>query len=967
MTFSSWLKVVVCAALLGAVGCGGSGGGGLASGGAGGEGGDDGGPCVLTVEDVQVMEGKVGPTSMDFTLTLSHKVSESVKVSYETEDSTASSTGSLNQGEQDYDSASSTLRFAPGEVTKTVSVTVNGDGIREEDERFRLRFSNATGCELAQSYATGTILNDDEPAPLPSISIDDVTLEEGNSGTTIAMLNVSLSAPTSASVAVDYRSTDGSALEGQDYNAVDATFTFPPGETTGVIAVAIKGDLTKEPDEDFTVTLSNPRFATLDVDVATVTITNDDVGGATLSIDDAAVSEGTLGTKNLTFTVSLSEAAEAAVTVDYATLDATAVSSGLAASGGMDYVASSTTLTFAPGETQKLINVTINGDALNEADETFTIELINAVGATVADPQGTGTIANDDTQPGISIADTTLTEGAAGTRFATFGVTLSQASGQVVTVNYATSDLTASSVSDYSYTSGKLTFQPGETYAYVSVLVYGDVLDEADETFRVNLSFAVNGFLNDSLGQATIYDDDDMPAFSISDGSVTEGNSGTKAMTFDITLSAASGRTTSISWITTDVTTSLNVDYVYTSGLVFFPAGTIKQTITVNVYGDVNDEANETLTVDLSNANQATIADGQAVGTIINDDSTLPSLNIEDAMVTEGDAGTVTLGFTVTLSAPSAQTVKVNYQTLDDMAVSPADFTTVSSSLSFPPGITSLPIDVTVKGDIVHELNETLYVSLSTPTFATIGDGVGLGTINDDDAEPTLSINDVQIVEGNSGKKNASFTISLSATSGLPVTVSYATKDGTAVEAGVLSSGQDDYDAASNVVVIAPGNLTSTPILVPINGDTVTEGNESFTVELSAPQNATINDGSGTCTITNDEMPPSITIADVAQLEGNAGTKIFTFTLTLSSPSGVPVTVDYATANGLALSGSDYTAASGTATFLAGQTTTTIDVTVIGETAPEGKKDEAFYVNLTNAMGATIADSQATGNILNDD
>jgi hypothetical protein len=183
---------------------------------------------------------------------------------------------------------------------------------------------------------------------------------------------------------------------------------------------------------------------------------------------------------------------------------------------------------------------------------------------------------------------------------------------------------------------------------------------------------------------------------------------------------------------------------------------------------------------------------------------------------------------------------------------------------------------------------------------------------------------------------------------------------------GVLSSGQDDYDAASDVVVIAPGSL-SAPVLVPINGDTVTEGNETFTVELSAPQNATINDGTGVCTITNDEVPPSITIGDVAQLEGNAGTKLFTFTLTLSSPSGGPVTVDFSTANGTALAGSDYTAASGTATFLAGQTTTTIDVTVIGDTAAEGKKDETFVVNLTNAMGATIGDNQATAIIQNDD
>jgi hypothetical protein len=321
---------------------------------------------------------------------------------------------------------------------------------------------------------------------------------------------------------------------------------------------------------------------------------------------------------------------------------------------------------------------------------------------------------------------------------------------------------------------------------------------------------------------------------------------------------------------------------------------------------------------------------------------------------------------TVTLDAVSAQQVKVNYTTLDDMAVSASDYQAASGTLTFAAGETSKKIDVLVNGDALHELDETLYVILSGAVNAFVADGVGVGTIYNDDAEPTLSVDDVVITEGNAGKKSATFTISLSAPSGMPVSVSYATSDGTAVEAGTLGAGQDDYEAASDIVVIAAG-VTSAKVSVSINGDALTESNETFNLTLSGPQNATIADGTGQCSVTNDDGLPSVTINDVALLEGDAGTKTFTFTLTLSGPSGNQVSVDYATADGTAASGSDYDAGSGTVIFNPGQTTATVDVVVRGDTAPEAKKNETFVLNLSNVQGATLSDAQGTGTIQNDD
>jgi hypothetical protein len=612
------------------------------------------------------------------------------------------------------------------------------------------------------------------------------------------------------------------------------------------------------------------------------------------------------------------------------------------------------------------VTILVYGDTLNEPDETFAVELVNPVGATVADPQGTGTISNDDAQPSISISDPSVLEGAAGTRTLSFAVSLSAASGQTASVNYTTVNATATAGTDYQASSGKLTFQPGQTLAYVSVLVAGDALDEDDETFSVSLSGALNASLADAQGLGTILDDDDMPQLSINDVSLTEGNAGSKNAVFDVTLSAPSGRDVTVAWATNALSATAGQDFVAASGSLDFPAGTTSRSVTVAIAGDALDEPNDTFTVDLSSPSHATLDDAQGLGTIINDDSTLPGLSIADASIGEGNAGTVILSLAVTLSAPSAQQVKVNYQTLDDMAVSNGDFQALNGTLTFSAGQTQKTVDITVNGDLLDELDETLYVTLSGAVNAFVAQGVALGTILDDDAQPSLSIDDVTLTEGNIGKKNATFTISLSTVSGIPVAVSYATVDGTAVEAGTASSGQDDYDAASDIVFI-PAGQSSVQISVPINGDTLTESLETFQVSLSAAQNATLADATGQCNISNDDALPTIAINDVAAPEGDAGNKAFTFTLTLSAASGGAVSVDFATANGTALSGQDYNADSGTVTFAPGQTTATLDVIVLGDTAVEGHKDETFSVSLTNAQGATLSDALGGGTIQDDD
>ena len=213
------------------------------------------------------------------------------------------------------------------------------------------------------------------------------------------------------------------------------------------------------------------------------------------------------------------------------------------------------------------------------------------------------------------------------------------------------------------------------------------------------------------------------------------------------------------------------------------------------------------------------------------------------------------------------------------------------------------------------------------------------------------------MTEGNTGTKTASFTVTLSAASGQTVTVNYATANGTATAGS-------DYVARTGTLTFAPG-VTSQPVAVTLNGDALNEADETVLVNLSGATNATITDSQATLTITNDDALPSITIGDVSITEGNSGTKIVTLTMALSAASGRTVTVNYATANVTALSGSDYVAKSGTVTFAAGTTTASITVTINGDTSSES--NQTFLVNLSSPSNATLARTSATVTILNDD
>jgi hypothetical protein len=472
-----------------------------------------------------------------------------------------------------------------------------------------------------------------------------------------------------------------------------------------------------------------------------------------------------------------------------------------------------------------------------------------------------------------------VTEGNSGTVNAVFTVTMSPSSTSTVTVNYATANGTATAGSDYVAVSGTLTFTAGQTSKTVSVAVNGDTADEPDEAFYLNLSNSTNATIATGQATATIVDDD-LPAvsMSINDVSVTEGNSGTTNAVLTVTLSGAAGQTVTANYATANGTATAGSDYVAQSGNLTFTAGQTSKTIAIVVNGDTSVEPNETFVVNLTNPAGATLADGQGQVTIVNDD--LPALSINDMSSTEGNSGTKGFAFTVSLSTASSSTVTVSYGTADGTATAGSDYVAQSGTLSFTAGQTSKTITITINGDTTVEPNETFVVNLSSPSGATIAGGQGQGTITNDDTPPlpTLSINDVSDTEGNSGGKSLAFVVTLSAASSSAVTVNYATADGTATAGS-------DYVAQSGTLSFAAGQ-TSKAITITISGDTTVESNETFVVNLSSPSGATIADGQGQGTITNDDTAPPPPVTDSVVWTSPAGVTVSGNSLTKTAANG---------------------------------------------------------------------------------
>jgi subtilisin family serine protease len=734
------------------------------------------------------------------------------------------------------------------QTQRTIAVPVAADVRHEAEEQFFVELTNGS-VAIQRHRGQGTIVDND-----PTITIDDVEVIEGDSGSPVARFTVTLSQTPARQVAAKYATEAGTASPGEDFVPVSGELVFAAGSAMQqTVDVPLLPDAQDEDHETLTVRLFDVVNAEPIRESGTALILDDD--DPALSIDDVAVTERDSGIATATFTVTLASPPVQTVTVDYATQDASAVA-------GEDFWPTSGTLTFAVGGPLSLpVTVSVRGERVDETDEMFLVRLSNADGAVIARAEGIGTIRDDE--PRITVDGVQILEGDSGSGTALVTVRLSAEPQQSVTVDFATRDGTATAGEDYTSVSGTLTFLPGQgVQQTIPISVQGDTSIETNETILVELSNATGGTLDAVQAIVTIVGDDG-PLLSVADAQLVEGQSGTTYLQFTVTLSAAIAADVQVDYATSDGTARAGGDYQSAAGTLLFPAGPAsQQTFLVPVLGDRLHEGDEAFFVDLSNATQVGISRSRGVGTILDDD---PVLSIGDAALTEGDSGNPQLGLTVTISQEPLAPVTVDWATADGSATAGADYLAANGTLTFTPGgPLQQQVSVYLIGDLANEIDETFTVNLSGATGSAAepyADPQGVGTILDDDG-PKLVIEDAVLVEGDAGQAEMQFIVRLTEAAGHAVQVGYATEALTA-QSGV------DFAATSGTVSFAVGE-TEQQIAVPVFGDLVDETDEQFRVVLTGASGVPHLRTRAVGTIQDDDTAV-LTIADATAAEGFQG------------------------------------------------------------------------------------------------
>ena len=911
-------------------------------------------PTIIDDDVATLQVPAVGETStaeggfLSFVMRLDHLTVRAVTFAYETADGSvpAATAGA------DYALVQGTATIPPGRLSVTVAVRTIEDALDEADENVELRISNLTGAEPDPdgNIAVGTIVDDDDP---PAVRVSNPSADEGQA----LVFAVTLDAPGGRAGSVSYRTrnggTNGGATAVADYADTDGELVFAAGETVKTVSVQSFSDDETEGDERFFLDLTSSDFG-FDKDIGTGTIR--DVSERRVSVSDAVVDEGGV----LSFEVGFDGPPSSRdITVGYSTV---AVTAEAGADYSDDFESAPGELRILAGRTSAVVGVPTAEDTLDEGLEQLRLVLSDPVGAVLAGREAVGTIIDDDPLPLLSVDDPEATENGDGTP-AVFTLRLSEVSGRDVSVRYSTRDSTAKAGEDYGAAPGEpVTIAAGAQTAPVEVALVNDDVEEEVERFFLDLTGPSNARFGDSIGAATILDDDAAPQILIDDAAAAHEAAGA-SVSFAVRLSRAAADAVTVDYATEDATAAAADDYTHTSGALTFAAGDTAETVVVALVDDDIAEDTETFGLRLSNpSSNSVLGNDSAVATVLDDDA-LPKLSVSDAPeATEGTAAT----FAVELSRSSTQPVTVAYAAVADpfggdaAAIPGQDFEAVAGRLTILARTTSATVTVALPDDALDEHTETFWLRLADPTDATVEDGTGIGTIADDDALPQLNIGDSGATEGDP----IQFAVTLEPASGRTVTVPWTTA---VSSTGDPASPTEDYVAASGTLTFASGTTTA-HIDIDTVEDEVSEPDETFQIQLGQPTHATVDDGVAVGAILDDDSLPRLSIAGTGLVETDSPA---TFVVTLSSPSGQAVTVDYATHAVTATAPEDYGTADGEATgtlvIPAGLDTGEISVYVADDDVPEGT--ETFWISLDNAQNAVIAEGAGTavGTILDDD
>lgn len=839
-----------------------------------------------------------------------------------------------------------TISWAAAEAgNKPFNITICADDVDESNEILNSQLSNFVGTQIGSPLAAVTTIVDDDNPPSFALTPSTTTVAEGASATYTVTRSGNA---TQLSTTVTWTATSGTATAVTDFSPVSGTVTFPAG-TGGTQTFSINAltDTLFEGNENFTVALTAATNGSAFSGTNTTTITDGNTA-PTVAINDVSQVELNAGQSAFIFTITRTGDAQANQTMVASTQDGGGPTPATAPS---DYTAiSGDTVTFTQGQTSRQVAVIVNGDTTFEDDETFRVNLGSFNFGSATDGQGLGTILNDDGAPVFNLTATagspneTVTEGSGtGTTVARFTITKTGATELTSIVSASTVNGSAVAPGDFTAITDAAvaTFGPLDTVKTFDINIVRDTIRENTETFTVNLTNVTNGtFGTPTTGTGTINDDEPNPNFALS--AVSASNPEGTTATFMVTMNFPTGLSgtevsstlacaSSVITPTNSSIHALSTDFSVTSNTISFAAGSATGSTRPCNFTTENDmffEGAETFNVALSGTGfiGTVTPTTPLTATIVNNDAcAFAASNVSQV---EGNASTSNFIHNVTKTCDTgAFNGLVGYASSDGPvgptgATAPSDYTEiVPGTLNFTPATTSLPLPVSVNGDLLVEQNETYNVLLTGATVngvpvpngacgtATCGITNGVGTILNDDGIP-ISISGT-ITNFSPVGPAAGVTVTLSGSSsattvtnasggytftGLPsggnflVTptapagrvASPTTRSYTGITASVANANFVLYSSTAiprtlNVVnsYTVPGSPVTVPIMLTAQGDEAAlSGTLTYAAPLSAPTVA-CGSGNATCSLTSNTATPGIVTFSVDAQDGGGNPTVY--------------------------------------------------------------------------------------------
>ncbi len=630
------------------------------------------------------------------------------------------------------------------------------------------------------------------------------------------------------------------------------------------------------------------------------------------------------------------------------------------ATAGADFTATASAVTFGNGETNATFTFPVLDDSNFEGPETVRLAIRSVTGAATLAGQtnALAIIVDNELPPTPGSLQFSVTSVNAPESVGTVTLTVTRAGGSAgeVTVDYATDDGSALSGEDYAGDAGTLVLGPGVTSRTVILEIVPDALDESNEVFTVTLSNPSNGATLGERQTATItITDDDVAgviAFGAPEYRVGE-NGGEAVITVRRTGGTAEGVT--VDYAATPDTAFEDVDFEATTGTLAFDAGVAEATFVVPILDDSAPEGNEVLRLALSNP-----SGGATLGRITNASLTIldDEVVVQFARVTytNSEAGPLAI-LTVVRTGPLTDAVAIDYMTDDETAFAGEDYTESTGTIAFAAGASTKTISVPILNDGQVEDDETFTVTLFNPEGAQIGDAATATVqIVDNDEGGSVGFT-ATTVNARENSPFALLTVTRTGGRASGVAVDFTVVEGTATDG-------EDYVSTNGTLTFAEG-VTRLTIAVPIIDDSLDEEGETFTVQLSNATGGAVlgENDEATVNIADNDVAGTVRFAATTYSASETGT-VATITVLRSGGKAGGVTVDYATEDGTAVEGSNYTETSGTLTFDANETSKTFEIPVLNDEVLEGNKTVVLRLSNPGGGARMLAPTNATLNII---